>query len=174
MLWMMMVLSAAAGQLAGVALPDTVTVGGQSVSLVGMGLREKYFIDVYVGALYMKSPTSDSVAAITADEPKRIVMHFVYNEVPADKLRATFVEGFANAGASGQEANIAKLNGWMSDMTDGDQIVLDYAPGTGTTVMVKGTTAGTIAGVEFMKALFGVYLGGTPPTAKLKRGMLGR
>jgi hypothetical protein len=138
-----------------------------------MGLREKYFIDVYVGALYLKATTTSDSKAINADEPKRIVMHFVYDSVPADKLRETFTEGFANAGATGFDDKIAKLNGWMTDMTKGDEVVLDYIPGKGTQVTVKGTQKGTIEGADFMKILFAVYLGPNPPTAKLKRGLLG-
>ena len=72
-------LSAEAKTFAGVTMSDTTTVGGQTVTLNGMGLREKYFVDVYVGGLYLQTPTKDGTTAINADEPKRIVMHFVYN-----------------------------------------------------------------------------------------------
>ncbi len=162
------------GTLAGVTLPDTATVGGEEVKLVGMGLREKYFIDIYVGGLYLKSPTTDGKAAIQADEPKRIVMHFIYSSVPADKMRETYNDGFANnADAGALKAKIDKLNSYMADLTTGDEVVLDYVPGTGTTVSVKGSTKGTIEGADFMKALFAVYLGDSPPTSKLKKGMLG-
>ncbi|HEX6929025.1 MAG TPA: chalcone isomerase family protein, partial [Gammaproteobacteria bacterium] len=40
-----------AAELAGVTLPDTASVGGQELVLNGMGLREKFWVDVYVGAL---------------------------------------------------------------------------------------------------------------------------
>ena len=165
---------AQAGELAGVTLPDQITVGGDTVVLNGMGLREKYFIDVYVGGLYLPEQTSDASRAINDDVPKRIVMHFVYSSVPADKIRDTFDEGFEGVGAAGLASEVSRLNGWMEDLVSGDQVVLDYVPGTGTTVTVKGQTKGTIAGVEFMQALWGVYLGPNPPTNKLKSGLLGR
>jgi hypothetical protein len=162
---MMLAQLAFGGTLAGVTLPDTATVGGEEVKLVGMGLREKYFIDIYVGGLYLKTPTKDA---------KRIVMHFIYSDVPADKMRETYDSGFAaNADAGSLKAKIDKLNSYMADLTTGDQVVLDYVPGTGTTVSVKGSTKGTIEGADFMKALFAVYLGDSPPTSKLKKGMLG-
>jgi hypothetical protein len=171
---MMLAQLAFGGTLAGVTLPDTATVGGEEVKLVGMGLREKYFIDIYVGGLYLKTPTKDAKTAIAADEPKRIVMHFIYSDVPADKMRETYDSGFAaNADAGSLKAKIDKLNSYMADLTTGDQVVLDYVPGTGTTVSVKGSTKGTIEGADFMKALFAVYLGDSPPTSKLKKGMLG-
>jgi len=159
------------GTLAGVTLPDTVTVGGETLTLNGLGLREKYFIDIYVGGLYLKAPTTDDKKAIAADEPKRIIMHFIYGDVPADKMRDTWDGGFGNNGG-GDPAKIEKLKSWMADMTTGDEIIMDYVPGTGTTVTVKGTKKGTIEGADFMKALFSVYLGDSPPTSKLKKGMM--
>jgi hypothetical protein len=163
-----------AGSLAGVTLPDTATVGGQALVLNGMGLREKFFVDVYVGGLYVKAKSADAKAIIAADEPKRIVMHFIYSSVPADKMRETYTEGFAANGGDAFKAQVQTLNGYMEDLTSGDQVVLDYVPGTGTTVSVKGKVKGTIEGADFMKALFSVYLGATPPTSALKAGLLGQ
>ena len=54
-----------------------------------------------------------------------------------------------------------------------DEIMFDYVPGVGTSMVVKGKTMGTLAGTDFMKMLFSVYLGPKPPTADLKKGMLG-
>jgi hypothetical protein len=172
-LWMVLLSAAWAGELAGVTLPDEVTVSGQTLVLNGLGLREKYMIDVYVGALYLPSKTTDATKAIDNDVAKRMVMHFVYN-VPADKVRETFTTGFASVGASGMQAKIDQLNGWMEDLGAGNEVVFDYTPGTGTTVTVKGAKKGTIAGADFMKALWGVYLGPSPPTSKLKAGLLGQ
>ncbi|HHO54716.1 MAG TPA: hypothetical protein ENK18_28550 [Deltaproteobacteria bacterium] len=168
-LWMS---AAQAGELAGVTMPDQVSVGGTQLVLNGMGLREKYFIDVYVGGLYLPSKTTEASTAIEQDVAKRIIMHFVYSNVPADKMRDTFREGFSGVGATGLDDKIEQLNGWMTDLTSGDQVILDYVPGTGTTVTVKGQQKGTIAGADFMRALWGVYLGAKPPTNKLKAGLL--
>lgn len=168
-------LDAHAGELAGVTMPDSATVGGKSLVLNGMGLREKYFIDVYVGGLYAPAKSNDAGKLISEDVPKRIVMHFVYSEVGKEKLTGAFVDGFDSVGAStSQKAGLDKLNGMMETVQKGDVIQLDYVPGTGTTVTVKGAKKGTIEGVEFMKALWGVYLGPSPPTGALKKGMLGK
>lgn len=162
-----------AATLAGVTLPDQATVGGRPLVLNGLGLREKYFIDVYVGGLYLPEKTKDARKAIDDDVPKRIVMHFVYSEVGKDKLVEAFDYGFDSVGAkSAQASGLASLNGMMETVKAGDQVVLDYVPGTGTTVTVRGEKKGTIPGAEFMKALWGVYLGPSPPTGKLKSGML--
>ena len=165
---------AQAGELSSVKVPDTVTVGGKSLVLNGMGLREKFFIDIYVGSLYLPAKTSEAKKVIEDDVPKRIDMNFIYSEVPKDKLTSAYVDGFAAAKAeTTQKENLATLNGWMETVNAGDVIRLDYVPGTGTTVYVKGTKKGTIAGADFMKALWSVYVGSAPPTSALKKGMLG-
>lgn len=165
---------ASAGQLAGVTLPDQATVGGQSLVLNGMGLREKFFIDVYVGGLYLPERTTDGATAISRDVPKRLVMHFLYSKVTRDQLCDTFAEGVANLPNPGAvQDRFDRLCGLLEDVTSGDRIAFDYVPGSGTTVTVKGSPRGTIEGADFMKALFTIYVGPKPPTAKFKSGLLG-
>ncbi|MBA2322420.1 MAG: chalcone isomerase family protein [Deltaproteobacteria bacterium] len=174
-LWLLWTLQAFAGTLADVTLPDTATVGGQALVLNGLGLREKMYFDIYVGGLYLPAKTTDSAKAVSEDVAKRIVMQFIYSGgVPKDKMNETFDESFGKQGAAGvaQESNKNTLKGWMDDMAPGDQVVLDYVPGTGTTVTVKGTRKGTIPGADFMRVLWSVYVGPNPPTAALKNGMM--
>lgn len=174
MIALLLSLSAPAATLAGVTLPDTATVGGQSLVLNGVGLREKFFFDIYVGGLYLPAKTTSASEAIDQDVPKRIVMHFMYSEVTAAQLVEAYVEGTAkNPAAVAQAENLKKLHGWMEAVHPGDEVVLDYVPGAGTTVTVKGTVKGTIPGADFMKVLWAVYLGPNPPTGALKSGMLG-
>ena len=166
---------AGAGQLAGVTMPDTATVGGQPVVLNGMGLREKYFIDVYVGGLYLPQKTIDSTTAITSDGPKRLTMHFVYKAVTKDQQVESYEEGLKRVpNGVAQARSFRTLYEMLEDVHSGDRILFDYTPGTGTTVTVKGAVKGTIEGSGFMNVLWGVYLGSSPPTVKLKNGMLGR
>ena len=165
---------AEAKSLAGVSMADTAKVGGQPVTLNGMGLREKYFIDIYVGGLYLSHPTHDGATAIAADEPKEVLMHFIYKEVTRDQMIETFTEGFGAAINGPQAGNIAKMESWIpAAVKAGEEMTFTYVPGTGTSLLVNGRVAGTIPGAEFMKLVWGVYLGPKPPTADLKSGMLG-
>lgn len=161
-----------AATLAGVTLPDTATVNGTPTTLNGLGLREKFFIDIYVGGLYLAHPTHDGATAAGTDEAKRIVMHFVY-KVTKDQMNESFTEGFANSpGATASE--IATLAAMLPETINvGQEVVIDYAPGVGTSISIAGAKKGTIPGVSFMKALFGIYVGSKPPTEDLKKGLLG-
>ncbi len=173
LLSLLLALPAHAATLAGVTLPDTATVNGTSIPLNGLGLREKFFIDIYVGGLYLAQPTHDGTVAATTDEAKRIVMHFVY-KVTKEQMADSFNEGFANSpGATASE--IATLEGMLPDSINvGQEVIIDYAPGVGTSVSIGGTKKGTIPGVTFMKSLFGIYVGAKPPTEDLKTGMLAK
>ena len=175
-MWTLLILAvASAGQLAGVNMADTVTVADSALLLNGMGLREKYFIDVYVGGLYLPARTQSERQAIDEDVAKRLEMHFVYNKVSQAQLVESFEEGLRQVpNGVAQAAAFRTLYPMLGDVVSGDRIVFDYIPGTGTTVTWKGTSRGTVGGVDFMRALWAIYLGAAPPTAKLKRGMLGQ
>lgn len=165
-----------AATLSSVTSPDTATVNGETLVLNGMGLREKFWIDVYVGSLYLPTKTTDAAKVINDDVTKRIAMDFIYSEVTREQLVETFEEGLAkqpNASAE-VKAGMATLNGWMKNIKSGEQILIDYVPGTGTTIIFNGEKKGTIEGVDFMKSLFTIFLGPEPPTAAFKSGMLGK
>lgn len=166
--------AAQAASLAGVTLPDAANVGSARVTLNGVGLREKLFLDIYVGGLYLTHPTKDAAAAIAADEPKRVVMHFIYSKVTKEQMVETFNEGFGGQpGVAAEKANIDKLIGLVpAQVVAGDELSFDYAPGKGTSLLLNGQTLGTIPGSAFMKLVWGIYLGPHPPTEDLKRGMM--
>ena len=165
-----------AATLAGATLPDSAIVSGHTLALNGLGLREKYFLDIYVGGLYLAHPTSDGPAAIAADEPKRVVMHFVYPHITRDQLVSSFQSDFGKRpGASDHQADIAHIMAVLpTELNAGDQMIFDYLPGTGTTVTIGGRSAVTIPGPAFMRLVWGMWLGDKPPTEALKQGMLGR
>jgi hypothetical protein len=167
--------TAHAATLAGVTLADAASVSGQRVALNGVGLREKLFIDIYVGGLYLTHTTHDPAAAIAADEPKRILMHFIYSKVTRAQIVETFEEGFGTQpGVAAQKANIDALLALVPEqVVAGQELALEYSPGKGTSLVLDGRTLGTIPGAEFMKLVWNIYLGPHPPTEELKRGLLG-
>lgn len=168
--------SVAAGELAGVTMPERKTVNGQVLQLNGMGLRKKAVFKVYVGALYLAQKSSDPAAILAADQPRQMVMHFV-RSVGKDKLVEVWKEGFA-ANAPQSQASLAKeidtfLSFWR-DVEDGTEILMTYMPGKGTTVTFAGKEQGTIPGKAFADAILSAWLGPKPPSEDLKAGLLGK
>ena len=68
-----------AAELAGVTMPDSVQVDGSTLVLNGLGLREKFFIDVYVAGLYLPQKMTSGEKILAADTARQTVMHFVYD-----------------------------------------------------------------------------------------------
>ncbi len=168
-------LPAGAGELAGVTLPDSVEVGEQELVLNGMGLREKFFIDVYVAGLYLPSRQRSGDAILGADTPRRLVMHFTY-DVSKDQVCDAWndsLEANQPKAPAALERDFETLCSYMEDMEDGEEMVFTYLPGEGTAVEVKGEAKGTIEGKGFADALFASWIGEHPATKKLKKGLLG-
>ena len=167
---------AAAKELAGVTMPDTMTVAGKALKLNGIGLRKKAVFKVYVAGLYVEAPSKDAAAILAVDAPKALKMHFL-RSVDKGKLVETFQEGFtANApGKVGsQKANLDKLSATIVDVKDGAVTTYAYVPGTGTVVNRDGKDVATIEGKEFAETLFSLWLGPKPPSEDLQAGLLGR
>ncbi|MGI9305653.1 MAG: chalcone isomerase family protein [Gammaproteobacteria bacterium] len=164
-------------EVADVSLDDTVTLDGSALSLNGAGVRKKLFISVYIGALYVeqKSGSADEILAQTG--PSRILMHFLYKKLSADKLVDAWNEGFegnlgeAQLGALGER--IAQFNALFPDVVKGDVITLDYLPGQGTRMSVNDDAKGVVEGEDFHRALLRLWLGDKPATQSLKKAMLG-
>ena len=171
-------LPAAAGKLAGVTLPDQVSVGGRTLVLNGLGLREAtvLMVDVYVAGLYIETKSSDPKAILEANQTKQLVMRFV-RSVGKEKLAEAWTEGFdKNAGdqRAALASDLAKLNAAMTDVKKEDRITLTYQPDTGVTVSVKGKDDVVIPGADFQRVLFSIWLGPNPPNVSLREGLLGR
>ena len=68
-------LPASAVEIEGVEIPETDSVVDSKTTLLlnGAGLREKFFIDVYIGALYLQAKTPDAHAILSDDGPARSV-----------------------------------------------------------------------------------------------------
>ena len=162
--------------LSGVTLPDTVEVGGQKLVLNGLGLRKKFFVEVYVGGLYLESKSSDGDSIVKADAPKQMTMHFV-RDVNNAQIIDAFSESFSNNAPDAtktMKSEIEQLTNALDAVKKGDEMAFTYQPGTGTTFSLNGKPKLIIANPAFRVALFSGWLGPKPPTADLKNKLLGK
>jgi hypothetical protein len=161
-----------------VSFPDEVTLAGNPCQLMGVGIRKKFFMDIYYGASYLHQPTRDPAQVAQSDQPKRVVLHVVYKQVDADKWVEGWEEGFSkntpNAGAALQEKMKQFIALFNEPVKKGEQVRFDYLPGTGTVVTIKDRERATIPGHDFMVALWSVWFGKSPPSESLKMEMLGK
>ena len=173
-------LSAAfAAEVEGVKLADRVQVGSAELALNGAGVRTRVFFKVYVGALYLQTKSNAAEAVLADAGPKRIAMHML-RDLGAEQLLSALKDGLGSNHSPEQLAKLAPQVKQLEDIFNlaraaksGDVILLDYQPGTGTRIMVRGDDKGTISGEEFNRALLRIWLGDRPVDAALKKAMLG-
>jgi hypothetical protein len=161
----------------GVNFPETALINGTTCKLMGVGIRKKLIINVYLGALYLEKPTKNAAEVIADDQVKQVVMHFLYKEVTAEQIVEAWNEGFRNNSpekAAALKAQIDRFNSFFTlPMKSGERLMVTYIPGRGTEVSIRGTTAGVIEGKDFMEVVFAIWFGPKPPSGNLKEGMLG-
>jgi hypothetical protein len=162
--------------VAGVKFATTTKVNGKTLDMNGGGLREKYWIDLYVAALYLENKTTDPGKIIYADDEQAIHIKIISGSVTRERFIESVKEGFSNANhGKATSEQIKKFIGFFNDdIKEGDRIYLEYTPKEGLVVIKNGTEKGKIEGIEFKKALFSIWLGSTPADSTLKKGMLGK
>ena len=166
--------AAVAAQLEGATLADTLKAGDKTLKLNGLGLRKKAVFKVYVGGLYLESPSKDAGAILASDQAKAIRLHFLRDLTKAQLVEA-FQEGFeANAkDRAGQKGAFDKMLALVPDVKAGGTLMFTYLPGKGTTLHVADKDLGVFEGKGFADAVFSIWLGSKPPSEDLKKGMLG-
>lgn len=168
--------NAAGKEVAGVSVAETARVDGAELVLNGAGVRSKFFVKVYVGALYLPKREAQAAAILAADASWSVHMHFLHAEVEAKKLTDAWSEGFeANLGAAERErlaARIAAFNTLFRTVRKGEVIRIDYSPVAGTRVSIQNEARGSIPGADFGRAVLSIWLGAKPADADLKRALL--
>jgi len=168
--------SAAAVEVEGVQLPDTLSIQGQSLVLNGSGVRTKFRISIYAGGLYLRQRTSDSQAIIDADEPMAVRMHMIYGRLTGAQMVEAIDQGFDKATGGDTEPFADELDMLLSSLerVKADDVVdIYYLPGEGIGVLLNGEFKGSAGGLDFKKAVFAIWLGPDPVHKRLKAGMLG-
>lgn len=162
----------------GVEIPDQVMLDQNTLLLNGTGIRSKFVFDIYIGALYLAKKQTTADAIINDQGPQLVSMHFVYDEISAEKMRKGWSEGFAKVldedALKNLQPQIDLFNLAFGNTMAGDVIDVQYTPTMGTRVIVNKVTKATIRGFEFHQALMKIWLGDNPVDDDLKQGMLGK
>jgi hypothetical protein len=169
-------LPAVAKEVAGVQFPETATVEGKELKLNGVGLRKKVVFKVYAAGLYLQNPSPSGPQAIASDQVKRVRMSML-RELDKKTITEAIVDGFKKNAGDKLPALQQRLDTFTSaipDLKKGDELVLTYVPGKGTTIESKGGQKISVEGKDFADALFSVWLGKDPVDESLKDGMLGK
>jgi hypothetical protein len=148
---------------------------GKPLLLEGAGLfRWKRILAVYAAAHYVGDGAAG--APLDADVPRRLeIAYFVGIDGPdfgkaADELLR---ESFPPEVIAALRERLDRLHAAYVDVRPGDRYTLTYLPGRGTELALNGRALATVAGADFARAYFAIWLGERPIDRGLRDALLG-
>jgi Chalcone isomerase-like len=172
---------AAQVEVGGIKLDDSTVVQGTTLQLSGAGVRYKAVFKVYAAGLYVGKKVSTPEEFYAATGPKRMQITML-REIASNELGKAFTRGFED-NAPKTEMNklvpgLIRMGQIFADqkkLQAGDMFTIDWLPGTGTLITVKGVAQGEpFKEPEFYNALMRIWLGPHPADGKLKDALLGK
>lgn len=167
--------------LSGIRLEDSIVLHNTRLQLNGAGIRYKAIYKGFVAGLYLGKKAATPEEVFADQGPKRMSITLL-RDIDSKEFSKVFIKGFGDNAPKGNMSKLIpgliKMGQLLSDQVKfvpGDTIVMDWIPGTGTVLTVKGNVLGEpFKDVEFYNALLGMYLGPTPLDWKLKDALLGK
>ena len=167
--------------VADVKYEDTASLSGSTLQLNGAGVRYKAVFKVYTAGLYLEKKASTTQEVAAQRGPKRMSITML-REIDSTELGKLFSRGMEDnmdrAAFSRIVPGVLRMSQIFSEhkkLQPGDQFMIDWIPGTGTVITVKGKPQGEpFKEPEFFNALLGIWLGNLPADFKLKDALLGK
>ncbi|MBT0570594.1 chalcone isomerase family protein [Curvibacter sp. CHRR-16] len=164
----------------GTKVDDSATVAGTTLPLQGAGMRYKAVFKVYAGALYANEKIRSLDALLRNPGPKRLSMTFV-RDIDANSFGKLLTRGVEDNTPKSELSKLVPGLLRMSEMfsankslSPGDVVTVDWIPGTGMVISVKGKPQGEpFKDADFYRAIMGIWLGPVPADHKLKDALLG-
>ncbi|RST50598.1 chalcone isomerase family protein [Variovorax sp. MHTC-1] len=173
--------SAASVEVAGIKLEDALDFKGSKLQLNGAGVRYKAVFKVYTAGLYLgkKASTTEEVLAVPGAKRMAITM---LRDIDANELGKLFTRGVEDNSPKSEMLQLipglVRMGQMFADQKQlkaGDVFTVDWVPGTGTVISVKGVPQGDpIKEQAFFNALMRIWLGPNPADWKLKDALLGK
>lgn len=162
----------------GVNLPGKLSKDGTDLVLNGGGIRKKLFFKLYSAGLYVPAKTKSSADVWTADKAVAMRLVITSSVISSDNMSEAIHEGFDKSMKGNTAALKAQIEQFVNTfkkevIKEGDVFDIVYIPGTGVKSYKNDKLQSTIAGIEFKKALFGIWFSDEPVDGDLKKGLLG-
>jgi hypothetical protein len=167
--------------VSGIKYDQSIEMRGAKLTLNGAGTRYRGPFKVYTAGLYMtkKADHTDEVLATPGAKRMSITM---LRDIDSGELGKLFTRGVEDnldkPSFSKLVPGLLKMSQLFSDikkLNSGDNFTIDWIPGTGTIISVKGQQQGeAFKEPEFFNALLRIWLGPAPADWRLKENLLGK
>lgn len=163
-------------------LDESAELRGARLQLNGGGTRYRGPFKVYAAGLYLPRKAATAEEVLAAAGAKRLSVTML-RDIDAGELGRLFVRGVEDNMA--EKAAFSRLVPGLMRMSQiftehrklaaGDSFTIDWIPGTGTVISVRGVPQGEpFREPEFYAALMRIWLGPVPADWRLKEQLLGR
>ena len=167
--------------VSGVQYQEAAELRGAKLQLNGAGVRYYGPFKVYTAGLYLGRKAGTAQEALALPGAKRIAVTML-REIDAGELGKLFTRGVESNMEKGSFARLIpgllRMSQIFSDhkkLMPGDSFTVDWVPGIGTVVSVRGVPQGEpFKEPEFYEALMRIWLGPNPADWKLKDSLLGK
>ena len=174
-------ISAATVDVSGVKLEDRITLADKPLVLNGAGVRYKAVFKVYSAGLYLEKKADTPEAVLATPGPKRMTITML-RDIDSAELGKLFSRGMEDnmerAAFSKLIPGVLRMSQIFSNhkkLLTGETFMVDWIPGTGTVITVKGKAEGEpFKEPEFFDALMRIWLGPKPADWMLKDALLGK
>ena len=167
---------AQAAQLAGVSMPSTETLGTQTLTLNGIGLRTYSFmhVHIYVAGLYLPHPMDNAQSILQSSESKILSLHFV-RSVGISQERSSWKKSLiANCKAPCTLSN-AELQAFLQTLkpiSAGEKIKFIFED-QGMKAYENGQLVGNVSNPQLAELVLAMFIGPHVDAPNLKTELLG-
>ena len=158
-------------------LPELMEYKDTKLTLNGQGTRVMFFMKIYESGLYLNSVNSDAEEIINQESAMGIRLDVISSMLTADAMKKAINEGFVKSTKDNTQPITDQISQFMTTLHQtievGDVYEFIYLPESGLDVLRNSELLDTIAGLEFKKAFFGIWLSDNPIQKSLKKAMLG-
>jgi hypothetical protein len=167
--------------VSGVKFDNPIELRGTKLELNGAGIRYKAVFKVYAAGLYLTKKAGTPEEVMAAPGPKRLSITML-REIDSAELGKLFTRGVEDNSPRSEMSKLipglVRMGQIFSDqkrLFPGENFVIEWIPGTGTVITVKGKVQGEpFKEPEFFNALMRIWLGPNPADWKLKEALLGK
>jgi hypothetical protein len=164
--------------LNGVTLPPTIKKDNTELMLNGGGVRKKLFFKLYTAGLYVPAKTTNAAELCTADKVAVMRLTITSSVINSSNMSESIQEGFKKSMKDNTAPLQSKIDEFINTfkkdpIKEGDVFEIWYVPGAGVKSYKNDKLQSTVTGLDFKKALFGIWFSDTPVDEDLKKALLG-
>lgn len=159
----------------GVKIPYQLTLANKKLNLNGMGMRDKFFVDLYISSLYLEQPETNPNKILKSKKTSAIQLNIVSGFITNEKMKSAIEDGFKQATNEKTAAIQPQIDEFMTlfdAIKKGDKFTFLSKPNKGVIAYKNGVKQAFIKGDNFRQALFKIWLGDSPIQSDLKEKML--